>query len=154
MVPRRLSVVTRLHGFWALEGTVTTIGNLPGRPATTGPPDLDDVFALQHGGKGSATRVAATKLGWLGIEVASRATSRDGGARVGTTRNELPGLLSVQQASEVLGLSLRTTYRAIRRGDIPAVHWGTRIKVRRGDLLSLIGEEGAAAPPESTRVSP
>jgi hypothetical protein len=48
---------------------------------------------------------------------------------------ELPALLSVEQACELLGLS-----RAAAAGHIPTIRWGHRLYVPTTRLLELLGE--------------
>ena len=58
-----------------------------------------------------------------------------------TNRADLPGLLTVEQASELLGLSRVRTYKAVHRGDVPSIRWGRSIKIPKARLLELLGEE-------------
>ena len=58
-----------------------------------------------------------------------------------TKRTDLPGLLTVEQASELLGLSRVSTYKAVHRGDVPSIRWGRSIKIPKARLLELLGEE-------------
>lgn len=51
----------------------------------------------------------------------------------------LPSTLTVEQASEILGLPARTTYRAAARGEIPAIRIGRRVLVPTGRFLDLLG---------------
>jgi excisionase family DNA binding protein len=51
----------------------------------------------------------------------------------------VPSTLSVEQASEILGLPVRTTYRAAARGEIPSLRIGRRVLVPTGRLLELLG---------------
>jgi excisionase family DNA binding protein len=53
--------------------------------------------------------------------------------------SELPALLSVEQACELLGLSRSAGYRAATAGDIPTIRWGYRLYVPTGRLLELLG---------------
>jgi excisionase family DNA binding protein len=52
---------------------------------------------------------------------------------------ELPALLSVEQACELLGLSRSAGYRAAAAGHIPTIRWGHRLYVPTGRLLELLG---------------
>ena len=52
---------------------------------------------------------------------------------------ELPALLSVDQACELLGLSRSAGYRAAAAGHIPTIRWGHRLYVPTARLLQLIG---------------
>jgi excisionase family DNA binding protein len=53
--------------------------------------------------------------------------------------SELPALLSVEQACELLGLSRSAGYRAAAAGHIPTIRWGYRLYVPTGRLLELLG---------------
>ena len=53
--------------------------------------------------------------------------------------SELPALLSVEQACELLGLSRSAGYRAAAAGDIPTIRWGQRLYVPTARLLELLG---------------
>lgn len=58
--------------------------------------------------------------------------------------DQLPPAISVEQASELLGISVRSAYRAAARGEIPTVRLGRRLVVPTPRLLALLV---AAAPP-------
>lgn len=51
----------------------------------------------------------------------------------------MPPVLSVAQASELLGLSLRSTYRAIEHDAIPTIRSGRRIMIPTAKLLEQLG---------------
>jgi len=53
--------------------------------------------------------------------------------------SELPALLSVEQACELLGLSRSAGYRAAAAGQIPTIRWGHRLYVPTTRLLELLG---------------
>jgi excisionase family DNA binding protein len=53
--------------------------------------------------------------------------------------SELPALLSVEQACELLGLSRSAGYRAAAAGHIPTIRWGHRLYVPTVRLLELLG---------------
>jgi excisionase family DNA binding protein len=53
--------------------------------------------------------------------------------------SELPGLLSVEQACELLGLSRSAGYRAAAAGHLPTIRWGHRLYVPTSRLLELLG---------------
>ena len=42
-------------------------------------------------------------------------------------RSDLPPLLSVEQASKLLGVSRTVGYRAAAFGDLPTLRWGRRL---------------------------
>jgi excisionase family DNA binding protein len=52
---------------------------------------------------------------------------------------ELPALLSIDQACELLGLSRSAGYRAAAAGHIPTIRWGHRLYVPTARLLQLVG---------------
>jgi len=52
---------------------------------------------------------------------------------------DLPPLLSVEQACELLGVSRSAGYRAAATGDLPTVRWGRRLYVPTARLLELLG---------------
>jgi excisionase family DNA binding protein len=54
-------------------------------------------------------------------------------------RADLPALLSVEQACELLGVSRSVGYRAAASGDLPTLRWGRRLYVPSARLLELLG---------------
>ena len=56
-----------------------------------------------------------------------------------TELRELP-TISIEEASQVLGLSRTTTYELARRGDIPVVRFGRRFRVPGEGLAKLLTE--------------
>jgi excisionase family DNA binding protein len=52
---------------------------------------------------------------------------------------DLPPLLSVEQACELLGVSRSAGYRAAAAGDLPTLRWGRRLYVPTARLLELLG---------------
>lgn len=56
----------------------------------------------------------------------------------------LPATLTVEQAAEVLGISRRSAYRAVERGDLPTLRLGRRLLVPTARLLALLGLEHQA----------
>ena len=52
---------------------------------------------------------------------------------------DLPPLLSVEQACELLGVSRSAGYRAAATGDLPTLRWGHRLYVPSARLLELLG---------------
>lgn len=82
------------------------------------------------------------------------APRRGAPARHTTDRlGELPPTLTVEQAGEMLGISRRSAYRAVARGDLPTLRLGRRILVPTPRLLALLGAgdvetaDGGDAPP-------
>jgi excisionase family DNA binding protein len=54
-------------------------------------------------------------------------------------RMHLPGLLKVEQASVLMGISRSAAYRAVAAGDLPSVRFGSRLYVPTARLLDLLG---------------
>jgi len=54
-------------------------------------------------------------------------------------RPELPALLRVEQACELLGISRSAGYRAATSGDLPVLRLGRRIYVPTARLLAMLG---------------
>jgi excisionase family DNA binding protein len=54
-------------------------------------------------------------------------------------RNGLPGLLKVETASELLGISRSAAYRAAAAGELPTLRFGRRLYVPTARLLDLLG---------------
>ena len=52
---------------------------------------------------------------------------------------DLPPLLSVEQACQLLGMSRSAGYRAATTGDLPTLRWGRRLYVPTARLLELLG---------------
>jgi excisionase family DNA binding protein len=52
---------------------------------------------------------------------------------------DLPPLLSVEHACELLGVSRSAGYRAATTGDLPTLRWGRRLYVPTARLLELLG---------------
>ena len=58
--------------------------------------------------------------------------------------DDLPALLRVEQAGELLGISRSAAYRAATSGDIPTIRFGRRMYVPTARLLALVGLEQEA----------
>jgi excisionase family DNA binding protein len=54
-------------------------------------------------------------------------------------RMHLPGLLKVEQASALMGISRSAAYRAVAAGNLPSVRFGCRLYVPTARLLELLG---------------
>ena len=52
---------------------------------------------------------------------------------------DLPPLLGVEHACQLLGVSRSTGYRAAASGDLPTLRWGHRLYVPTARLLELLG---------------
>ncbi len=62
------------------------------------------------------------------------------------TPDQLPPTISVEHAGSILGVSRRAAYRAVHRGELPAVRIGRRLLVPSAKLLDLLGID--AIPPD------
>jgi excisionase family DNA binding protein len=74
-----------------------------------------------------------------------RAAQRATVTKMHTGRPELPLLLRVEQACQLLGISRSAGYRAATAGDLPILRLGRRIYVPTARLLAMLGllaEEG------------
>ena len=60
------------------------------------------------------------------------------------TVEQLPALLTVPRAAELLGISRASAYRYAASGDLPVRRLGGRVYVVTARLLALIGETTAA----------
>jgi excisionase family DNA binding protein len=69
----------------------------------------------------------------------ARTTEEDMTAAGLPQRMHLPGLLKVEQASALMGISRSAAYRAVAAGDLPAVRFGCRLYVPTARLLELLG---------------
>jgi excisionase family DNA binding protein len=58
--------------------------------------------------------------------------------------NELPAVLTVPEAAELLRIGRGAAYEAIRRGDIPSIRIGRSLRVPRCQIVELL-EGGEAA---------
>ncbi len=56
---------------------------------------------------------------------------------------DFPATISVERAGEILGVSRRSAYRAVARGQIPTIRLGRRLQVPTAALLRLLGIERA-----------
>lgn len=54
-------------------------------------------------------------------------------------RTDVPNVLTVTEAAELLGLSRSAAYRAAQRGDFPTLRFGSRVLVPTAPLLALLG---------------
>ena len=53
--------------------------------------------------------------------------------------SDLPPLLSVEEASRLLGITRDAGYRAARSGDLPTLRWGRRLYVPTARLREMVG---------------
>jgi excisionase family DNA binding protein len=60
------------------------------------------------------------------------------------TMEQLPALLTVPRAAELLGISRASAYRYAASGELPVRRLGGRVYVVTARLLALIGETTAA----------
>ena len=59
--------------------------------------------------------------------------------------------LTVTETAELVGIGRNAAYEAIKRGEIPALHFGSRIVVPLAPLLRLLGIEDASAHDQAAR---
>lgn len=64
------------------------------------------------------------------------------------TLSELPPTISVEDASELLGISVRSAYKAARTGELPTLRLGRRVLVPTPKLLEMLG-----LPPDSVQAA-
>jgi excisionase family DNA binding protein len=69
----------------------------------------------------------------------ARTSEEDMTAAVLSHCTHLPGLLKVEQASALMGISRSAAYRAVAAGDLPSVRFGCRLYVPTARLLELLG---------------
>ncbi len=60
------------------------------------------------------------------------------------TMDQLPALLTVPRAAELLGISRASAYRYAAAGELPVRRLGGRVYVLTSRLLAMIGETTAA----------
>ncbi len=70
-----------------------------------------------------------------------------------TEPGSLPPTISVEHAGRLLGLSRRSAYRAVERGELPVLRFGRRLVVPTAKLLALLGVEkpSGVEPARATR---
>jgi excisionase family DNA binding protein len=59
--------------------------------------------------------------------------------RTAVSEPDRPATLTVAQTAQLIGISLRSAYRAIEAGHIPAIRLGRRILVPTARLERLLG---------------
>jgi excisionase family DNA binding protein len=69
----------------------------------------------------------------------ARTSEEDMTAAALPQRMHLPGLLKVEQASVLMGISRSAAYRAVAAGELPSVRFGCRLYVPTARLLELLG---------------
>jgi excisionase family DNA binding protein len=52
---------------------------------------------------------------------------------------DMPPTISIEEASEILGISRRSAYRAASAGELPTLRLGRRLLVPTARLLALLG---------------
>ena len=60
------------------------------------------------------------------------------------THADMPAVLTVEEAAQVLRIGRGAAYEAVRRGDIPAVRVGRSLRVPRHQLDAMLGIEPPA----------
>lgn len=63
----------------------------------------------------------------------------------------LPATMTVREASTLLGISLRATYRLVEAGQLPVLRMGRRIHVITHKLYTMLGLDPAAHPVPEVR---
>ena len=58
---------------------------------------------------------------------------------------ELPRVLTVDEAAEILRISRGQAYRGVKTGEIPSISVGKRVMVPTARLLALLGDGDAKA---------
>lgn len=53
--------------------------------------------------------------------------------------DKLPPTISIAKASEILGICLRSAYRAANEGDLPVIRMGRRLLVPTAELRAMLG---------------
>ncbi len=70
------------------------------------------------------------------------------------TVEKLPPIISIEEASSLLGISRRSAYRAATNGELPSLKLGRRVLVPTARLLDLLGlpaQNLSAHPPSGQR---
>jgi excisionase family DNA binding protein len=86
--------------------------------------------------------LAYTEFDRSGLESTRRradSSTEEDMTAAGLHRMNLPGLLKVEQASALMGISRSAAYRAVAAGDLPSVRFGCRLYVPTARLLELLG---------------
>ena len=55
------------------------------------------------------------------------------------TEESLPPTISVEEAGRLLGMSRRSAYRAVERGELPVLRFGRRLLVPTAKVLVMLG---------------
>ena len=58
--------------------------------------------------------------------------------------SELPLVLTIPEVALLLRIGRSAAYEAARRGDLPVIHLGRKLRVSRSSLARLLDEEGSA----------
>jgi excisionase family DNA binding protein len=75
------------------------------------------------------------------------------GVRINT--DDLPDILTVDEAARLLRISRGLAFAAVRQGDIPSVRVGRRILVPKTQLLAWLADAGRpSAPPSGAQSAP
>jgi excisionase family DNA binding protein len=64
------------------------------------------------------------------------------------------GLLTAQEAAELVEAHVETIRRAVRRGDLPALKVGRELRIRTVDLEAWLARHEPAGKPERSRARP
>jgi len=58
-------------------------------------------------------------------------------------------VLTIKEASEILGVSLHVAYQAAREGTLPTVRFSRRWLVPRAALLAMLQRDDGSGPPDA-----
>lgn len=61
------------------------------------------------------------------------------------TLDQLPLMLTVEEVASILRVGRNTAYTAIADGSLPSIRIGSRIRIPRASLASLLGQELSAS---------
>jgi hypothetical protein len=68
------------------------------------------------------------------------------GTRFADATIELPALMDMDQARELLGMSRSAAYRAAAAGHLPTLRFGRRVYVPTARLLAMLGIDAEGEP--------
>lgn len=66
----------------------------------------------------------------------------------GRQAQELPDVLTIREAAELLRLGTNSVYEAARRGELPSIRIGRRLLVPKSGLMRLLEGSTSAHPPQ------
>jgi hypothetical protein len=68
------------------------------------------------------------------------------GTRFADATTDLPALMDMDRARELLGMSRSAVYRAAAAGHLPTLHFGRRVYVPTARLLAMLGIDAEEEP--------